>query len=82
MALDSCTFNDLCDDAIKRSEAENSEKQTYELRLRIEQLRLAFGSRPADSIRKNEVVEWLRQSRQRSANGQLRAGIVGKLPSP
>jgi integrase len=53
------TFNDLCDDAIKHSEAENSEKQTYELRLRIEQLRPAFGPRPADSIRKNEVVDWL-----------------------
>ena len=53
------TFNDLCDDAIKHSEAENSEKQTYELRLRIEQLRPVFGSRAADSIRKNEVVEWL-----------------------
>jgi integrase len=53
------TFNDLCDDAIKHSEAENSEKQTYELRLRIEQLRTVFGSRAADSIRKNEVVDWL-----------------------
>jgi integrase len=53
------TFNDLCDDAIKHSTAENSEKQTYELRLRIEQIRPAFGSRAADSIRKNEVVEWL-----------------------
>jgi integrase len=53
------TFNDLCDDAIKHSEAENSEKQTYELRLRIEQLRPVFGLRSADSIRKNEVVEWL-----------------------
>ncbi len=53
------TFNDLCDDAIKHSEAKNSEKQTYELRLRIEQLRPVFGSRSADSIRKNEVVEWL-----------------------
>jgi integrase len=53
------TFNDLCDDAIKHSEAENSEKQTYELCLRIEQLRPVFGSRVADSIRKNEVVAWL-----------------------
>lgn len=53
------TFNDLCDDALKHSGAENSEKQTYELGLRIDQLRPVFGSRPADSIRKNEVVEWL-----------------------
>lgn len=53
------TFNDLCDDTLKHSEAENSEKQTYELRLRIEQLRPVFGSRPADSIRKNDIVDWL-----------------------
>lgn len=53
------TFNDLCDDALKHSGAENSEKQTCELGLRIDQLRPVFGSRSADSIRKNEVVEWL-----------------------
>lgn len=53
------TFDELCDDAIKHSEAENSEKQTYELRLRIDQLRPVFGSRAAESIRKNEIVEWL-----------------------
>ncbi len=53
------TFSDLCDDALKHSEAENSEKQTYELRLRIDQLRPVFGSRPAESIRKNEIVDWL-----------------------
>jgi integrase len=53
------TFNDRCDDALKHSGAENSEKQTYELGLHIDQLRPVFGSRPADSIRKNEVVEWL-----------------------
>ena len=53
------TFNDLCDDALKHSGAENSKKQTYELGLRIDQLRPVFGSRSADSIRKNEIVEWL-----------------------
>jgi hypothetical protein len=55
----SVTFGELCEDALKHSEAENSEKQTYELGLRIDQLRPVFGSRPADSIRKNEIVEWL-----------------------
>jgi integrase len=53
------TFNDLCDDGLKHSRAENSEKQTYELSLRIDQLRPVFGIRPADSIRKNEIVAWL-----------------------
>jgi integrase len=53
------SFGDLCDDALKHSAAENSAKQTYELGLRIEQLRPVFGSRPAESIRKNEIVDWL-----------------------
>jgi integrase len=53
------TFDELCKDALKHSEAENSEKQTYELGLRIDQLQPVFGSRPAESVRKNEIVEWL-----------------------
>ena len=33
------TFGELCDDALKHSEAENGEKHTYELRLRLDTLR-------------------------------------------
>jgi integrase len=55
------TFDELCDDALKHSGAENSEKQTYELRLRMDQLRPVFGSRPAESIRKDEIVDWLEE---------------------
>ena len=47
------TFKELSDDALTHSKAENSEKQTYELRLRIDQILAEFGSRPADSIKKN-----------------------------
>jgi hypothetical protein len=43
----SITFGALCDDALKHSAAENSTKQTYELGLRIDQLRPVFGNRPA-----------------------------------
>jgi integrase len=53
------TFRELCEDALTHSEAENSVKQTYELGLRINQLISAFGSRPAESIKKNELVSWL-----------------------
>lgn len=53
------TFRELCEDALVHSRAENTEKQTYELELRINQLLPAFGSRAADSIRKNEIVTWL-----------------------
>ena len=53
------TFRELCEDALAHSRAENSPKQTYELELRINQLLPVFGARPADSIRKNEVVLWL-----------------------
>jgi integrase len=53
------TFRELSDDALAHSKAENSEKQTYELRLRIDQLLPKFGSRPSESIKKNEIVAWL-----------------------
>ena len=53
------TFRELCDDAIAHSRSENSEKQTYELRLRIGQLLPEFGSRSVESIKKNDVVAWL-----------------------
>jgi integrase len=47
-------------------QAENSEKQTHELRLRINQLLPVFGSRPGEAIRKNEIILWLsEQSAQR-----------------
>jgi integrase len=60
------TFRELCDDALVHSQAENSEKQTHELRLRINQLLPVFGSRPGEAIRKNEIVSWLsEQSAQR-----------------
>jgi integrase len=53
------SFQELCEDALIHSQAENSGKQTYELRLRMNQILPVFGSRPADSIRKNEIVSWL-----------------------
>src|SRR5205809_746732 len=50
------TFRELCEDALIYSKAENSAKQTYELGLRIVQLIEVFGTRSAESIRKNEIV--------------------------
>jgi integrase len=55
------TFEELCEDALKHSESENGAKQTYELRLRINQLLPVFGFRPADSVKKQEIVDWLTQ---------------------
>jgi integrase len=52
-------FRELCEDALAYSRAENSAKQTYELGLRVNQLIESFGSRAAESIRKNEIVAWL-----------------------
>jgi hypothetical protein len=69
------TFSDLCDDALKHSEAENSEKQTCELRLHIDQFRPVFGSRPAESI--PSWTGWM--SRQRSANGWPPPNTGGKM---
>jgi site-specific recombinase XerD len=53
------TFGELCHDALVHSQSENSRKQTYELGLRIAQLLPVFGSRPAESIKKSEIVSWL-----------------------
>ena len=53
------TFRELCADALVHSRSENSPKQTYELGLRIAQLLPVFGSRPAESIKKSEIVSWL-----------------------
>jgi integrase len=53
------TFRELCDDALAHSQSENSEKQTYELRLRINQLLAEFGSRSVESIKKSDIVGWL-----------------------
>ena len=59
------TFRELCEDALAYSKAENSAKQTYELGLRIDQLIEVFGSRAAESIRKNEIVAWLAEQAER-----------------
>jgi len=59
------TFRELCEDALAYSKAENSAKQTYELGLRIVQLIEVFGTRSAESIRKNEIVTWLADQAQR-----------------
>jgi integrase len=53
------TFRELCGDALAHSQSENSEKQTYELRLRINQLLAEFGSRSVESIKKSDIVAWL-----------------------
>lgn len=75
------TFNDLYDDALKHSSAENSERQTYELGLRIDQLRPVFGSPMAESIRKNEVVEWLTEQAAERRWAATTA-TAGRLPPP
>ena len=52
-------FSELCEDALKYSRSENSPKQTYELDLRLTQVKAAFGNRRADSIRTGDVLSWL-----------------------
>ena len=53
------TFDELMDDAVEHSKASNGEDTTYELELKYEVLRPIFGSRPAEEIRKQEIVRWL-----------------------
>lgn len=74
------TFRELCDDALAHSQSENSEKQTYELRLRISQLVAEFGSRSVKSIKKSDIVGWLADSLRREIVRRL-AGIAGRRRS-
>jgi integrase len=54
------TFDQLCDDALAFSKAQNSKKQTKELTYRIDNhLRGDFGTRPARTITKSEIIAWL-----------------------
>jgi integrase len=52
-------FSELCADAIRHSQAENSAASTYNLQTRIDYFKPIFGSRPAESIRKFEIVDYL-----------------------
>jgi integrase len=59
LRVKAATFRELCQDALTHSLAENSAKQSYELKLRINELSPAFGARAADSIKKSEIASWL-----------------------
>ncbi len=55
----SVTFNELLDDALVVSRAENGEETTYNHELKFEFFREHFGARQADSITKQEILEFL-----------------------
>lgn len=52
-------FATLCADALTHSRSENSPKQTYGLSTRIATISEEWGSRPAESIKKADLVGWL-----------------------
>jgi site-specific recombinase XerD len=53
------TFRTLCDDALEHSRATNTEKSTYELDLKINELLPIFGDMRAEDITKQDIVRWL-----------------------
>ena len=55
----SVTFGELLDDALDVSRAENGEETTYNHGLKFEVFRQHFGDRQADSITKQEILEFL-----------------------
>lgn len=57
----SLLFSELLDDALEHSGAENGERSTQELKLKIDRLRPEWGSRKALSITKQEIVRWLQE---------------------
>ena len=53
------TFDELADDALELSRAENEENTTYNLELKFELFREWFGKRLAESINKQEIIRRL-----------------------
>jgi site-specific recombinase XerD len=53
------TFRTLCADALEHSRAANTEKSTYELELKVNELLPVFGDMKAEDITKQEIVRWL-----------------------
>ena len=58
-ARQSMLFSELLDDALEHSKAENGERSTNELKLKIERLRPERGSRKVKDITKQDIVRWL-----------------------
>jgi len=56
-------FSELLDDAVEHSRAENGERSTAELKLKIARLRPEWGSRRADAIKKQDIVSWLQSEK-------------------
>jgi integrase len=57
-------FSTLLDDALEHSKAENGERSTHELKLKIERLRTDWGARNATEITKQEIVRWLQTEKE------------------
>ncbi|MBB5056075.1 integrase [Granulicella aggregans] len=55
----SLLFSDLLDDALEHSKAENGERSTHELKLKIERLRADWGDRKVHDIAKQQIQRWL-----------------------
>ena len=55
----SALFGELLDDALEHSRAENGQRSTHELSLKIERLRPEWGSRKVAGITKQEIARWL-----------------------
>lgn len=63
----SVTFSDLIDDAISHAKAQGQDNPAgaRDLELKLNRIRPAFGKRPAASIQKNEIVDWLAEESEK-----------------
>ena len=52
-------FTELLDDALEHSKAENGERSTHELKLKIERLRTDWGLKKVHDITKQDIQRWL-----------------------
>lgn len=55
----SIAFGELLDDALEHSAAENGERSTHELKLKVARLRPEWGDRRVRNITRQDIVRWL-----------------------
>jgi integrase len=61
----SLLFSELLEDALEHSKAENGERSTHELKLKIERLKPDWGGRKVQDITKQEIQRWLSTEKEK-----------------
>src|ERR1035438_1268554 len=58
-AVKAVLLSKLIDDTIKYAKSQNDPTNAHDQELKLNRIRADFGKREADSIKKNEIIDWL-----------------------